>query len=344
MTYSLPQNIIDSKRDNWRTFLPLNFKDFVSRPVAVKPIYSSGALILFENESPVLFKGVEELRTTGDTKITIGDGGLFNLPMQSVNNSDRPYEYGSCQNIRCIVNTPFGAFYMSQNQGKIFMVTKTLKELSMPGKLKWWFSTFLPYKLTDFFPDFELLDNPVVGIGCQAIYDNENQIIYFCKKDYTLREDIDPSWLEYIGGNQFLLQKIATIELGDPRYFKSASWTVSYDMKKNTWVGWHDWHPDLLMGGKTNFMSISQIAADSNKVNGIWIHNRACDSYCNFYGFDFPFEIEFPVNTLQTVNTLRSIEYQLEAYRYDPNCYDRFHVLDFNFDQAVVYIKSHIVS
>jgi hypothetical protein len=337
MTYSLPQNIIDSKRDNWRTFLPLNFKDFVSRPVAVKPIYSSGALILFENESPVLFKGVEELRTTGDTKITIGDGGLFNLPMQSVNNSDRPYEYGSCQNIRCIVNTPFGAFYMSQNQGKIFMVTKTLKELSMPGKLKWWFSTFLPYKLTDFFPDFELLDNPVVGIGCQAIYDNENQIIYFCKKDYTLREDIDPSWLEYIGGNQFLLQKIATIELGDPRYFKSASWTVSYDMKKNTWVGWHDWHPDLLMGGKTNFMSISQIAADSNKVNGIWIHNRACDSYCNFYGFDFPFEIEFPVNTLQTVNTLRSIEYQLEAYRYDPNCYDRFHVLDFNFDQAVVY-------
>jgi hypothetical protein len=35
---------------------------------------------------------------------------------------------------------------------------------------------------------------------------------------------------------------------------------------------------------------------------------------------------------------LRSIEYQLEVYKYKyENCYDRFHVLDFNFDEAVIY-------
>jgi hypothetical protein len=43
------------------------------------------------------------------------------------------------------------------------------------------------------------------------------------------------------------------------------------------------------------------------------------------------------VNTIQTVNTLRSVEYILEVYKYDANCYDRFHVLDFNFDQAVIF-------
>ena len=27
----------------------------------------------------------------------------------------------------------------------------------------------------------------------------------------------------------------------------------------------------------------------------------------------------------------------MEAFNYNPNCYDRFHVLDFNFDEAVIY-------
>lgn len=27
----------------------------------------------------------------------------------------------------------------------------------------------------------------------------------------------------------------------------------------------------------------------------------------------------------------------MEVYKYAPNCYDRFHVLDFNFDEAVIY-------
>ena len=37
------------------------------------------------------------------------------------------------------------------------------------------------------------------------------------------------------------------------------------------------------------------------------------------------------------VETLRSVEYYMEVYKYAENCDDRFHVLDFNFDEAVVY-------
>jgi hypothetical protein len=331
MIYSLPQNQTDLVRDNWRTFLPNNYKDFVSRPVVVKPIFTSGAIILFENESPVLFKGVEELQTESLTKITIGDGGLFKQPMQNMSNSETFYEYGSCQNRRACVNTPYGTYYMSQNQGKIFIVAGNgIKEITAPGQLKWWFSTYLPYQLTDQYPDFELVDNPVIGIGCQAIYDNENMIAYFCKKDYVIRKGINPDDVRYAGGNLFTIRNTAlTVELGDPRYFEDASWTVSYDVKKQSWIGWHDWHPELLMGGKVNFMTV--------KEDGIWIHNKLCNSYCNFYGVDYPFEVELPAHAILNVGTLRSVEYQLEAYKYDDNCYDRFHVLDFNFDEAVIY-------
>jgi hypothetical protein len=83
------------------------------------------------------------------------------------------------------------------------------------------------------------------------------------------------------------------------------------------------------MPGKNTFLSI-----DDKKI---WIHNYRTDSYCNYYGKDYPFEIEYLVDTAQTVNTIRSVEYQLECYKYAANAYDRFHVLDYNFDEAVVY-------
>jgi hypothetical protein len=327
--YSLPQTL-ENKKDNWRVFLPLNYKDFNSRVTSIKNINLNGAVMLFEDLSPIQFLGSEQLTLESGTKITIGDGGLFNQPLQYLDNSDRQYEYGSCQNRLSIAATPVGIFYMSQNQGKIFAVSgQGLQEITLPGQLKWWFLQYLPYVLTDDFPDFELTDNPVIGIGCQTIYDNQNMLVYFCKKDYRIRKD-NGYTLDYRGNNVFtVVETGATIELGDPNFFFDASWTVSYDPKLGQFISYHDWHPNLLLGSKDTFLSI--------KDNAIWKHNTACDHYCNYYGVDYPFEIEFQSSTVQNVTTLRSIEYQLECYVYADNCYDRFHVLDFNFDEAIIY-------
>jgi len=325
--YSLKQNE-ELKKDYWKVFLPNNYKPFKSRVTAIKEINKSGALILFENEAPVQFLGVDQLQTDAGTKITIGDGGLFSQPLQNVLNADHPYEYGSCQNRLSVINTPTGVYWMSQNQGKIFQLANGVKEISIK-QIKWWLSKFMPYKIVEDFPDFALLDNPIDGVGCQTIYDNKNQMVYFCKKDYCLRDDIQGT-LTYDSGNVFLLNGRTRIILGDPRFFEPASWTISYDPKGDNWIGYHDWHPHLLLPGKKSFMSTLR--------NGIWKHNARCDSFCNFYGIDFPWEVEYTINTIQTVNTLRSIEYQLECYIYDTeNCYDRFHDLDFNFDEVVIY-------
>ena len=194
--------------------------------------------------------------------------------------------------------------------------------------MKWWFATYLPYQLTKDFPDFDLVDNPLVGIGCQAVYDNKNQIIYFSKKDYILRKDILDT-VEWVEGKTFIVNGILSVELGDPRYFADASWTVSYDPKTKAFISYHDWHPDLSFSDKNTFIT--------SKENVGWVHNDHCQSYCNFYGEDYPFEVEVAIPTKTSVNTLRSIEYYMEVYKYDQNCYDRFHVLDFNFDEAIVY-------
>jgi hypothetical protein len=330
--YSLPAQY-EGLKDGWRVFLPNNYYDFNNVVTCIKPVNKSGAMIFFDAASPVQFQGTDQLQTDLGTKLTIGDGGLFSQPMQQIINVDASHEYASCQNRLSVINTPAGLYWISQNQGKIFSMVGGLKEVSNVN-MKWWFAQYLPYQLTEIFPDFSLIDNPVIGIGCQSMYDNENGLLYFSKRDFILKSPFTANQFEYISGtNQFIyLPTSTTIELGDPLYFEDASWTVSYDPKTDGWISYHDWHPTLNLPGKNTFMTVSPYDKKS-----IWIHNERCDLYCNYYGFNFPFEVEFTVNTGGTVNSIRSIEYIMEAYKYAANCYDRFHVLDYNFDEAVIY-------
>lgn len=338
--YSLPAQF-ESDRDNWYFFLANNYQDFLIRPTCVKQVNKNGALIFFESGSPVQFLGVDQLQTDAGTKLTIGDGGLFSQPQQNILNADVSFEYGSCQDRLSVINTPMGIYWISQNQGKIFSMRSGIDEIA--GRdLKWWFAKYLAYALLEDFPDFTLLDNPVIGLGCQSIYDNENQLMYFSKKDYQLRKDLPESvTVTYVRDNLFMVNingtPITQIELGDPLYFKDASWTISYDPKVGNWISWHDWHPNLMVPGKNTFMTIMNDNEDPDRENSIWIHNETCQLYCNYYGKDYPFEIEYMAHTGATVNTLRSVQFYLEVYRYNDNCYDRFHVLDFNFDEGVVY-------
>lgn len=330
--FSLPVDI-ETVRDNWRIYLTNNYKDFVSRPIIVKQVNKSGALILFESDSPVMFQGTDQLQTDLGTKLTIGDGGLFSQPMQTLMNADPQMEYGSCQNKLSVVNTPVGTFWISQNQGKIYQMSSGLEEISIKN-IKWWLAQFLPYQLVKYFPDYLLTDNPVAGIGCQTTYDNINNIVYFSKKDYKPVLDGQGKPLVYYDIDENAFYTVGNINVKKPftdtDYFEDASWTISYDVKIKSWVSFHDWHPYLSSPLKTTFMT--------TQGNSAWIHNQRCDGYVNYYGVDYPFEVEYMVNTIQTVNTLRSIEYQLEVYKYSfDNCYDRFHVLDFNFDEAVIY-------
>jgi hypothetical protein len=324
--YSLPQTQ-ESFKDSWFIYLANNYKEFKTQISGVKNFAKTGIFITFKNSSPLVFQGVDQLQTEGGIKITIGDGGLFNQTPQSVVIADDAYEYGSSQNRRSVISTPAGMFYMSQNQGKIFSYSQGLSEISANG-LKWWFNIFMPYKLTLDFPNYPHVDNPVGGIGCQSIYDNQNGILYFCKKDYKLKP-------EYVGRVEFNRNKNAFILDGTTKYdlgskiFEDASWTVSYDPKSKFWISFHDWHPDLVLPSKNTFIT--------TKGSKLYFHNNVCNSYCNYYGVDYPFEVEVPISTGQTVTTLRSVEYIMEAVKRADNCFDQFQVLDYNFDRAVIY-------
>jgi hypothetical protein len=330
LMYSLPST--RTKKDAWRVFLPLNYYDFDDKITAVKEVNQTGSLILFNSSSPMQFRGLDTLQTDSGTKITIGDGGLFANPPQRLINSDKSFEYGSCQDRLSVISTPGGVFWASQNQGKIFNLSNGLVDITRAG-MKWWFAKYMPYQITRQFPGYEVLDNPVDGVGMQTIYDNIDEVVYFSKKDFVVKPELLEN-VTYLSGNDFLVNGLLRVKGGDPQYFDSASWTVSYDIKTKEFVSFHDWHQSLSIPGKNHFLT----------TNGkdIWSHNETCTSYCNFYGIDYPFEIELITATGQTVNTVRNFQYSVEAYNYKNDCRDRYHVLDENFDEAVVYNSEQV--
>ena len=198
--YSLQQQD-GLRRDNWRNYLPLNYKDFGGVINTIKPLNATGALLLFENQAPIYFTGVDELKTEGGVKITIGDGGLFANNYKSLFNAEDTIGYGHSISSRAAINTPFGMFFVSQKSGKIFQTNgQSMDEISKLG-MKFWFSKHLPSKFLEMFPEYPMYDNPVKGIGVQAIYDPTYELVYFTKRDLVpLKNNLhfdDPSGVPY---------------------------------------------------------------------------------------------------------------------------------------------------
>ena len=333
--YSLPQ-FDESKQDAWKMFLVNNYKDFQSKVTAIKPVNKTGALFMMKYQSPLQFAGVEQMTLDASgTKVTIGDGGLFTgqQQLQAIVNADDSFEYGSCQSRFSTIGTPYGIFWVSQNQGKVYNYSGNLEEISKSG-MKWWFSEYLPSELLKVYPLYPQDDNMVKGVGVQIMYDNTNEVLYISKRDYKPKSS---AYIYDKSGTFYLVNADGSkseISLRNENYFDNASWTMSYDCKTKAWISFHDWVPTFMIPGKAHFMSVA--------LDSIWKHNIRRDLYCSFYNKDYPFEVEFVSATGQQVNSLRNIEYLLEVYKYHNGGRDKYHVLDENFDQAIIYNSEQV--
>ena len=78
------------------------------------------------------------------------------------------------------------------------------------------------------------------------------------------------------------------------------------------------------------------------EIGFFWKHNIRTDLFNNYYDKNYPWEVDIIEQTGQSVTTLRSIEYQMEAYLYQNEGKDRFHDLDYNFDEAVIYNSEQV--
>lgn len=328
VAYSLPASL-DLKSDNWLVYLTNNFYDFplsdFGAITGMHAVDNQQILFTFDKSAPYITIGRDELQTTSGLKVVIGDAGLFAREPRPLLYTD--YWYANSQSRWAFVNTQFGSLYPSQRQGRIFNWHGQIEEVSRQG-MHWWFKNYMPSNLLKVFPNFKDSDNPVVGVGITSGWDNTDEKYYLSKRDYAVKDIYIGTLLYDQNKNQFTYGG-SKIKLGDPIYFDDASWTISYSPKDQAFVSWHDWQPDWIVQGEQHFFTI--------KFNQIWSHNNRCDSFCNFYNQDYPWQIEYLINNGGQVEVLRNIEYILESGIYYDNCRYFHQILDDNFDTLVVH-------
>lgn len=320
----------ESKVDNWRNFLPMSYMIFDDEITCLTDIDEEQGIVFFRNSAPVLLRNNYLAALQEPSFSFYGSRNVFIAkPLGKI--SEAQFEHSSLQHAKAVLKTPYGVYYFSTRGGKLYkFISSTPIEVSDIGTMKWWLEYFSEFKLLQYFPDFELTDNTIIGIGSMLLYDYDNGILYISKKDYKPVEDV--SKYKYLGNNKFLIDE-EEILLGDPRYFENCSWTLSFDPKlsrNGAFVSFHSWHPDLFLGAPEHMFTV--------KGSTIWEHNNVCDSYCVFYGVPKPFIVEVNDSDLFNVATIRNIEVYSEVYVYDnDNCFNKFHVLDDWFDYCIIY-------
>lgn len=344
--YSLKQ-VEGLKRDNWRNYLPLNYRDFNGKVSVMKSLNATGAMILFEDHEPILFNGVDQLESTSGNKFLVGDGGLFANVEQTIVNADDSMGYGECISSRSAVNTPFGLFWISQKAGKILNYSGNgVEEITRNG-MKFWFNENLPSRMLEMYPDFPHYDNPIIGVACQTIYDPQYELLYFIKKDHL---PLDTGFT-YTRESDSINVKETNTTLLDVRYFENATWVASYDPKTKSWISFHTWKPSLVIPSLKHFFSVNPVITinenwftqyDYTTGNTLWKHNDRWDDYCRYYDEPDFWEIEYPIVTPNQVTTFRNVEYTLEYLRFSENGKDILHILDENFNRAMIYNSEQI--
>lgn len=99
-----------------------------------------------------------------------------------------------------------------------------------------------------------------------------------------------------------ILKKTITfpeIKVGDPKYFKNISWTLSFSFLTNSWTAWHDYQPNAYIPYTGYFQSITN--------DEVWNHNQTYNSFCSFYGVQSPYILEYPFNYKAEDEILQSI-------------------------------------
>lgn len=324
--YSLPAQK-EQIRDNWVIYPGLNYFDFTEtgKLTSIKSFDRDRLLFLFDKASPYVTLGVDTLQTDQGTKVLLGDGGLFAQRPQKL--LDVEYGYGSSQSKFCWTSTQFGGFYVSQTSGSVFLFDgQRINEVSSNGMDKW-FKANLPSHLLKDYPHFLHNDNTVIGVGVISVFDPTYKTYYLIKKDFKVKDQWKSITTYDAEKDKWKVRGIP-VDFKDPLIFEDASWALSYDPRMQTWVSFHDWHPEFIIQPENHFMTI--------KDKSIWKHNSRCDLYCNFYDDDFPWEVEQIYNNGQQTSTLSSLEYSLECFEYKENCVDKFHILDENFDEATI--------
>lgn len=309
-----PNRIIYATDSNWLTYKANDYYDFPlskGKITSIEGIENETVLVRTINSTSV-FKSFNLIPTDGET-IQVGSGGVFKSKPQEF--AETTLGYVGSQH-KAILHTEYGHIWPDAKRGQIFNLgsgASSIDEISKDG-MKNWFKENLPFRIlrdVNNMPESHI-DNAFNGIGICMAFDKRYNRFLITKRDYKLKDksvlyNPDTRTFYRVVNNQNV-----EVKLGDKRYFKDASWTLSYNFFTKSWISYHSYKPEYYVENVDFFGS---------GKNGLWLHNLTNASYQVFYGKLYPFMVEYLTKFEGPMRILNSVEFDTEVRRYQ-NEYD----------------------
>lgn len=151
------------------------------------------------------------------------------------------HSYGGSTEQLSVISTEFGTVYVDTVGRKIFLLSSNLKEISQEGINNFFEDNIeltFPKQYRRLIGNTYQFTNPThqYGVGYITTYDPRYKRIIIHKKDYELietkyRDTPTSGFISFNSTTGKFVDGSQSIEIGDPRYFKNKSWTLSYSLK-----------------------------------------------------------------------------------------------------------------
>lgn len=325
------QSFQEEKIDNYRVFLPNNYRDIEGEHGEITNAYRLGNNLFIHTKEGLwqLPQNLQE-RVTSEIVSFIGTGDFFNVPPRKV--MDDTLGSGGSQHKWATVKTRNGVMFVNEVEGKVYLHAEGVQDVSIRG-MRNWFENNLKDNLSKQLFDnlnveYKFKNNPAnaLGVGYLSTYDTRYERILITKRDYLIVpeklaqlvvSDIIPvvgTQFIYCTLNGFFYQGTTQIFLDDTDYFENKSWTISYSFNNNPklpWVSWHSYMPNYYIHSQNNLYSVLAGGVDVFK-------HHSDEKFQTFYNTYYPFIIEYVSKSkgLQDA-TFESLTIQSSAKRWD---------------------------
>lgn len=188
----------EEKTDNYKTFLPNNYRDIEGNTGKITDIFTMQNNFYIHTEEGLwhLPQNIQE-RITDQIVSFLGTGEFFSLPPRRIVDDATGNSAGT-RHKWATRKTPYGVFFVSDKQGIVYQFDgNSLNPISSVGMFNWAKNNIPINADTDYYQrnrlPFPMSNNPShsFGTGYISTYDSRHENIIFSKRDYIIDENFN---------------------------------------------------------------------------------------------------------------------------------------------------------
>ena len=177
--------------DNYKLFKANDYKDVSGEFGEIVNIFTFNNNLYIHTTAGLWLQPTNhQEQVLNDVTIYIGTGEFGSLPPQLIV-EDKTGGSAGLQHREAQVLTPYGYFFISESERKVYKFDGKLEAISDNGMSKW-FNKHIPFKLKEIYGDGKYYydDNPsnYLGIGYILVYDKDKERIIITKKDFIIED------------------------------------------------------------------------------------------------------------------------------------------------------------